>query len=95
MPKETDLAGDGSRRLLVGTKKGVFILRSPASGDSWELDGPHFLGHIAYHAVLDPRDQRTLLVASKTGHLGPTIFRSRDLGGSWAEVARPPAFPKA
>jgi photosystem II stability/assembly factor-like uncharacterized protein len=36
-----------------------------------------------------------LLVAAKTGHLGPTIFRSLDLGKTWAEAPRPPAFPKA
>src|SRR5216683_1505598 len=45
--------------------------------------------------VLDPRDGRTLLAAAKTGHLGPTIFRSTDRGRSWKEAARPPAFPKA
>ena len=39
-----------------------------------------FLGHIAHHVVLDPRDRRTLLLAARTGHLGPTVFRSTDLG---------------
>ena len=46
------------------------------------------------HLVLDPRDRRTLLAAAKTGHLGPTVFRSTDLGRTWKEAARPPAFPK-
>jgi photosystem II stability/assembly factor-like uncharacterized protein len=59
------------------------------------VDGPHFLGHIINHLVLDPRDGRTLLAAAKTGHLGPTIFRSTDLGQSWQEAARPPAFGPA
>jgi hypothetical protein len=44
--------------------------------------------------VLDPRDRRTLLVAARTGHLGPTVFRSTDLGASWREASRPPAFRK-
>lgn len=45
--------------------------------------------------VLDPRDRRTLLVAARTGHLGPTVFRSTDMGKTWKEASRPPAFPKA
>ena len=38
---------------------------------------------------------KTLLAAAKTGHLGPTVFRSTDLGKNWKEAARPPAFAKA
>ncbi len=45
--------------------------------------------------MLDPRDGRTLLAAAKTGHLGPTVFRSLDLGKSWEEAKQPPAFRKA
>ena len=45
--------------------------------------------------ILDPRDGRTLLAAAKTGHLGPTVFRSTDLGRTWKEAAKPPAFAKA
>jgi hypothetical protein len=81
--------------LLVGTRKGLFLLHADAERSRWSLDGPHFLGHIAHHAVLDPRDGRTLLLAAKTGHLGPTVFQSMDLGKSWREASRPPAFPKA
>jgi hypothetical protein len=49
---------------------------------------------VIHHLVLDPRDGRTLVAAASTGHLGPTIFRSSDLGRTWAEARRPPAFPK-
>lgn len=90
-----DALPDGETLLLVGTRKGVFFLRSSDARTSWKLEGPHFLGHIAYHVVLDPRDGRTLLAATKTGHLGPALFRSEDFGRSWDEVAKPPAFPKA
>ena len=41
-----------------------------------------------------PATARSLLVACKTGHLGPTVFRSEDLGRGWVEASRPPAFPK-
>jgi photosystem II stability/assembly factor-like uncharacterized protein len=81
--------------LLVATRKGAWIFHSDARRRTWTADGPHFLGHIISHLQLDPRDGRTLLAAAKTGHLGPTIFRSTDLGRSWKEAQRPPAFSKA
>jgi len=84
----------GPISLLVGTKKGAFFFRSDAERRTWTLDGPHLFGHIVNHAVLDPRDRRTLLLAARTGHLGPTIFRSADGGKRWQEAERPPAFPR-
>jgi hypothetical protein len=81
--------------ILVATRKGAWIYRGDGGRRTWTVDGPHFLGHIISHVVLDPRDGRTLLAAAKTGHLGPTVFRSTDLGRNWKEAARPPAFPKA
>jgi photosystem II stability/assembly factor-like uncharacterized protein len=90
-----DAVRTGQVALLVGTRKGVFLLRADAARRRWDLEGPHFLGHLAYHVVLDPRDSRTLLVAAKTGHLGPTVFRSTDFGEKWQEASSPPAFPKA
>jgi len=85
----------GNLALLVATRKGAWIYHSDAARREWRTDGPHFLGHIIHHLVLDPRDGRTLLAAAKTGHLGPTIFRSTDMGKSWREASRPPAFAKA
>lgn len=81
--------------LLVGTRKGAFVLRGDASRRAWQVSEPGFLGHIVHHVVLDPRDRRTMLAAAKTGHLGPTVFRSIDRGKTWKEADRPPAFPKA
>ncbi|HEY3585824.1 MAG TPA: hypothetical protein VGK85_01670 [Myxococcaceae bacterium] len=81
--------------VLVATRKGAWIYHGDAARKSWRADGPHFLGHIIQHVVLDPRDGRTLLAAAKTGHLGPTIFRSTDFGRSWKEAGKPPAFAKA
>src|SRR3990172_1521985 len=86
-----------SRRVLVlvATRKGAWLFHGDATRRTWRVDGPHFLGHIISHLVLDPRDGRTLLAAAKTGHLGPTVFRSTNLGRTWKEAARPPAFAKA
>src|SRR5687767_4108738 len=81
--------------LLVGTRKGLFILSADPDRSQWRLDGPHFLGEVVNHAVVDPRDGRTVLAAVKAGHLGPTVFRSEDLGATWKEAARPPQFARA
>ena len=77
--------------LLVGTRKGAWFFHSDASRKTWRVDGPHMLGQVINHLVRDTRSG-TLLMAAKTGHLGPTIFRSIDKGKSWKEAARPPAF---
>jgi photosystem II stability/assembly factor-like uncharacterized protein len=81
--------------LWIGTRKGLFSLRSDASRRTWKLGAPQFLGHIVHHVVQDPRAPRTLLMAAKTGHLGPTVYRSADRGRSWTEAAAPPAFRTA
>ena len=78
--------------LLVTTRKGLWTLVSDPSRRSWALAGPQFLGHIVHHAVADPRDAKTWLAAARTGHLGPTVFRSTDRGRTWKEAKQPPAF---
>lgn len=90
-------AGAAPKRLvlLVATRKGAWLLHGDARRKTWRMDGPHFHGHIVSHLQLDPRDGRTLLAAAKTGHLGPTIFRSTDLGRRWKEAQQPPAFAPA
>ncbi len=85
----------GHVSVLVGTKKGAFIFRSDRTRRRWAFAGPIFLGNEVDHLVLDPRDGRTLLMAARTGHLGPTVFRSMDSGRTWKEAQRPPAFPRA
>src|SRR3974390_1940697 len=81
--------------VLVATRKGAWLYHGDPTRGHWRGDGPHFLGSIVNHVVLDPRDGRTLLAAAQTGHPGPTTFRSTDLGRTWKEAARPPAFAKA
>ncbi|MBL0149429.1 MAG: glycosyl hydrolase [Ideonella sp.] len=81
--------------VLVATRKGAWFFHSDDKRKRWRVDGPHFLGHTISHVQLDPRDGRTLLAAAKTGHLGPTIFRSSNGGRSWKEATQPPAFAKA
>ncbi|MCE3285055.1 MAG: putative Glycosyl hydrolase, repeat [Steroidobacteraceae bacterium] len=87
MPKHTTL--------WIGTRKGMFALRADARRRAWKLVGPQFLGHVIHHVVQDPREPRVVLAAAKTGHLGPTVFRSTDRGRTWTEARQPPAFRKA
>ena len=80
--------------VLVATRKGAWLLHGDAARKTWKADGPHFLGHVISHLLLDPRDGKTLLAAAKTGHLGPTVFRSTNRGRTWKEAQQPPAFAK-
>jgi photosystem II stability/assembly factor-like uncharacterized protein len=85
----------GNTVLLLASRKGAWLFHGDARRQRWQADGPHFLGHVVHHMMLDERDGRTLLAAAKTGHLGPTVFRSADFGATWREASRPPAFRKA
>jgi photosystem II stability/assembly factor-like uncharacterized protein len=80
--------------MMVATRKGAWLFNGDSKRRTWVADGPHFLGHNISHVQLDPRDGRTMLAAAKTGHLGPTIFRSTDFGRTWKEARQPPAFAK-
>jgi photosystem II stability/assembly factor-like uncharacterized protein len=81
--------------LLIATRKGLWILADDTRRVTWKLQGPHFLGHIVHHAVLDPRDGKTLLVAARTGHLGHTVMCSTNRGRTWTESRQPPVFDPA
>jgi hypothetical protein len=93
--QRTKAAAAGPVALYIGTRKGAFILKGDAARKAWKLSGPFFLGNNVHHVLLDPRDRKTVLLAAKTGHLGPTVFRSRDGGRSFKEASLPPRFPKA
>jgi photosystem II stability/assembly factor-like uncharacterized protein len=97
MKAASSMGASGAVALLVATRKGAFILRSDKARRAWKTQGPMFFGHIVFHMVLDPHPagkKPMLLVAARTGHLGPTVFRSADFGRTWKEASKPPAFPK-
>jgi len=81
--------------LAVATRKGAWLFHGDRARKQWRVDGPHFLGHMIHHLVLDPRDGRTMVAAARTGHLGPTVYRSTNRGRRWKEASQPPAFAKA
>src|SRR2546428_710094 len=78
----------GAVTLLIGTRKGAFLLRGDRARRTWKLSAPILLGHIVHHLVMDPRDRLTMLIACRTGHLGPTVFRSTDFGKTFATLVR-------
>jgi photosystem II stability/assembly factor-like uncharacterized protein len=82
----------GDLLLLVGTRKGGFILRGDAKRQTWKPVRDIMIGSTIHHMVLDPRDHKTILMTERGGHLGPTIHRSTDLGKTWQEASKPPAF---
>ncbi len=65
--------------LLVGTRKGLFVVRENAG---WATDGPYLTGWEVFHAVADPRDG-ALYAATNSWVYGPTVHRSTDGGASW------------
>jgi photosystem II stability/assembly factor-like uncharacterized protein len=81
--------------LWIGTRKGLFALRADQRRRRYRVSAPQFLGHVIHHVLQDRREPRTMLLAAKTGHLGPTVYRSKDRGRSWKEAAQPPAFRRA
>lgn len=70
--------------LLVGTAKGLFILRRPNGSDKWETDGPHFAGRAVYSAFYDDRAGRSDLWAGPVSwHFGAELSKSTDMGATW------------
>jgi len=73
-------------RVLVGTRKGAFVLTSDAKREQWEVAGPHFGGWEIYHVAGSPVDPNRLYASQSTGWFGQLIQRSDDGGKSWAPV---------
>jgi photosystem II stability/assembly factor-like uncharacterized protein len=69
-----------SVRLLVGTKKGAFVLTSDGKREKWEVNGPHFGGWEIYHMKGSPVDPNRLYASQSTGWFGQLIQRSNDGG---------------
>jgi photosystem II stability/assembly factor-like uncharacterized protein len=73
-------------RVLVGTRKGAFILTSDEGREKWEVSGPHFGGWEIYHVAGSPADPGRLYASQSTGWFGQLIQRSDDGGQSWRPV---------
>jgi photosystem II stability/assembly factor-like uncharacterized protein len=73
-------------RLLVGTRKGAFILTSDGKRDQWQVEGPHFAGWEMYHLKGSPADPNRIYASQTSGWFGQMIQRSNDGGKTWEPV---------
>jgi len=73
-------------RVLVGTRKGAFVLTSDAKRKDWEVSGPHFAGWEIYHVKGSPVDPNRLYASQTSGWFGQQIQRSNDGGKTWEQV---------
>jgi hypothetical protein len=73
-------------RVLVGTRKGAFVLESDGKRENWKVSGPHFGGWEIYHVKGSPVDPNRLYASQSSGWFGQIIQRSNDGGATW-EVA--------
>ena len=73
-------------RVLVGTKKGAFVLASDGKREQWDIRGPFFAGWEIYHLKGSPVDPNRLYASQSTGWFGQLIQRSDDGGKTWQPV---------
>ncbi len=79
-------------RVLVGTRKGAFVLTSDGKRERWEVCGPHFAGWEIYHLKGSPVEPNRLYASQSSGWFGQTIQRSDDGGGTWETVGNEFAY---
>jgi photosystem II stability/assembly factor-like uncharacterized protein len=83
-------------RVLVGTKKGAFILTADGKRDDWSVSGPHFAGWEIYHVKGSPVDPDRIYASQTSSWFGQVIQRSNDGGKTWEQPGSPPgASPEA
>jgi photosystem II stability/assembly factor-like uncharacterized protein len=73
-------------RVLVGTRKGAFILSSDGKRQRWDISGPHFAGWEIYHLKASPADPNRLYASQSSGWFGQVTQRSNDGGKTWETV---------
>ena len=70
-------------RVLVGTRKGAFVLSSDGKRKQWEVSGPHFAGWEIYHLKGSPADPNRIYASQSSSWFGQVIQRSSDGGKTW------------
>ena len=73
-------------RVLVGTRKGAFILTSDEKREKWDVSGPHFAGWEIYHLKGSPANPDRIYASQSSGWFGQTMQRSDDGGKTWETV---------
>jgi photosystem II stability/assembly factor-like uncharacterized protein len=80
-------------RVLVGTRKGAFILTSDGKREKWDVSGPHFAGWEMYHLKGSPADPNRIYASQTSGWFGQLIQRSDDGGKTWHQPGTPAGQP--
>ena len=75
-----------SVRVLVGTRKGAFLLSSDGKRKDWSVSGPFFAGWEIYHMKGSPVDPNRIYVSQTSGWFGQLIQRSDDGGKTWQRL---------
>ena len=73
-------------RVLVGTRKGAFILTSDGKREQWDVSGPHFAGWEIYHVKGSPVNPERIYASQSSGWFGQIVQRSDDGGKTWEAV---------
>lgn len=73
-------------RVLVGSRKGAFVLASDGKRQKWDISGPHFAGWEIYHLKGSPADPNRIYASQSSGWFGQQIQRSNDGGTTWEPV---------
>jgi photosystem II stability/assembly factor-like uncharacterized protein len=79
-------------RVLVGTRKGAFVLTADGKREKWKVSGPHFAGWEIYHVKGSPVDPNRLYASQSSGWFGQIIQRSDDGGATWDQVGNQFAY---
>jgi photosystem II stability/assembly factor-like uncharacterized protein len=79
-------------RVLVGTRKGAFVLSSDGKRQQWDVSGPHFAGWEIYHVKGSPADPNRLYASQSSGWYGQQVQRSNDGGKTWEPVGNKFAY---
>jgi photosystem II stability/assembly factor-like uncharacterized protein len=79
-------------RVLVGTRKGAFVLTADGKRDRWKVSGPHFAGWEIYHLKGSPADPNRLYASQTSGWFGQVMQRSDDGGKTWEPVGNEFAY---
>jgi len=79
-------------RVLVGTKKGAFVLTSDGARKNWEVSEPHFAGWEMYHLKGSPADPNRIYASQTSGWFGQVMQRSNDGGATWETVGNKFAY---
>jgi photosystem II stability/assembly factor-like uncharacterized protein len=80
-------------RVLVGTRKGAFILTADGKRQKWDISGPYFGGWEIYHVKGSPVDPNRIYASQTSGWFGQIIQRSDDGGKTWHQPGTPPGEP--